>query len=154
MMPEKSESIYEPYRSIREMQEGQTAQQCEPASDGDHDYILESIEREIRAAQSARAEKQSQLEELQREYRGSFSVLQNAQASERDKEAAFLLCDEIDKDIKTMVRDIAILTELLEKLEREHVVIPESVYREGMKPQGGSSKTSRETRPFNFSKSK
>ncbi len=136
------------------MEEGQTAQQCELATDGEHDYILESVEREMRTAQSARAEKQAQLEELQREYEGSFSVLRNPLASERDKEAALFLCDEIDKDIKAMMRDITTLTELLEKLEREHIVIPENVYREGVKPQSGSSGTSRETGTFNFSRRK
>ena len=67
MMSEKSESIYGPYRSIREMQEGQTARQCEPASDETPALIPESVEGSIRMAQSARAAEQDRLEKLKQE---------------------------------------------------------------------------------------
>lgn len=144
MMPEKPKSIYES-SGIREIREGQTARQCEPASDETPAFISESVEGSIRMAQSARAAEQDRLEELNREYEATSSVLRNASASERDKEAASLLCDEIRGEIESVQGKIAALTEMLEELEQERLVIPEDAYRKGPKPG-----TSERTGPFDF----
>jgi hypothetical protein len=145
MMPEKPESIYEPYRPIREVREGQTAGQCERASDETPALIPESVEGSIRMAQSARAAEQDRLEKLKQESKGLFQVLQDDSTNEQAKEAAFLRYDAIRQDIGSVQGKIAALTEMLEELEQERLVIPEDAYRKGPKPG-----TSEKTGPFDF----
>ena len=145
MMSEKSESIYGPYRSIREMQEGQTARQCEPASDETPALIPESVEGSIRMAQSARAAEQDRLEKLKQESKELFQVLRDDSTNEQAKEAAFLRYDAIKQDIESVQGKIAALAEMLEELEQERLVIPGDAYQEGPKP-GASEKTG----PFDF----
>ena len=144
MMPEKPKSIYES-NGIREIREGQTARQCESASDETPALIPESAEESIRMARSARAAEQDWLKELNREYEATSSVLRNASASERDREAVSFLCDEIRGEIELVQGKIAALTKMLEELEQERLVIPEDAYQEGPKP-GASEKTG----PFDF----
>ena len=117
MISEKPKSIYES-SGIREIREGQTARQCEPASDEIPALIPESAEESIRMAQSARAAEQDRLEELNREYEAISSVLRNASASERDREAASLLCDEIRGEIESVQGKIAALTKYLKSWSR------------------------------------
>ena len=148
-MPEKPESIYEPYRPIKEVQEGQTAGQCERASNETPALIPESVEGSIRMAQSARAAEQDRLEKLKQESRGLFQVLQNDSTDEQAKNAAFLRYDAIRQDIGSVQGKIAALTEMLEELEQERLVIPEDAYRKG--PKSGTSK---ETGAFNFNRRK
>lgn len=141
-------STYEP-QGIREIREGQTARQCEPASDETPALIPESVEGSIRMAQSARAAEQDRLEKLKQESRGLFQVLQNDSTDEQAKNAAFLRYDAIRQDIGSVQGKIAALTEMLEELEQERLVIPEDAYREG--PKSGTSK---ETGAFNFNRRK
>ena len=144
-MPEKPKSIYEPYRTIRDVREGQTARQCEPASDETPALIPESVEEEIRMARSARAAEQDRLEKLKQESKELFQVLQDDSTNEQAKEAAFLRYDAIKQDIGSVQGKIAALTEMLEELEQERLVVPEDAYRKGPKPG-----TSEKTGPFDF----
>lgn len=141
-------STYEP-QGIREIREGRTARQCERASNETPALIPESVEGSIRMAQSARAAEQDRLEKLKQESRGLFQVLQNDSTDEQAKNAAFLRYDAIRQDIGSVQGKIAALTEMLEELEQERLVIPEDAYREG--PKSGTSK---ETGAFNFNRRK
>lgn len=141
----KSESIYTPYRSMREIEEGQTAQQCEGVSQEPSLTLLEQEQQERRAHEARVAEKQKELAELKRQYKVSFAVLQDGQASESAKQAALILCDEIQEEQKQVQTELdALLTSAKQSDLEASLTIPQDIYKE----------KSLKKPPFHFGKGK
>lgn len=141
----KSESIYTPYRSMREIEEGQTAQQCEGVSQEPSLTLLEQEQQERRAHEARVAEKQRRLADLDREYQVSFTVLQDSQASENAKQAAFILCDEIQEEREQVRAELdALLTSAKQSDLEASLTIPQDIYAE----------KSLKKPPFHFGKGK
>lgn len=128
----KSESIYTPYRSIRKVEEGQTARQCEEVSQQPLLTLLEQEQQERRIHHEAMvAEKQRELAALVQEYEVSFAVLQDSLALESAKQAALILCDEIRKEQKQVQVELdALLVSTNQSDLEASLTIPQDIYED------------------------
>lgn len=141
----RQESIYAPHRGMREIEEGQTAQQCEEAPCQPSLTLLEQEQEKRRAHEAMVAAKQEELAELKRQYEVSVAVLQDSQASENAQNAASISCDEIQEEQKQVQAQLDVLLTPAKQSDLEaSLTIPQDIYTD----------KSPKKPPFHFGKGK
>ena len=127
----ESESVYTLNRNMREIEEGQIARQCEGVSQEPSPTLLEQEQEQRRTREAMVKEKQAELAGLEQQYKVSFSVLKDGQASENAQQAAFILCDEIREERKTVQAELDVLLASARQLDVEaSLIIPQDVYED------------------------
>ncbi len=118
--------------------------------------VSESFLAETERAREATKElemKRQELFDLQKQHEVFFGVLRNTEASESAQKAAFMECDEIQREITAVQARITSLSDTIDRLGLGRVMIPEDEYMNDASAQQRIASRSRsETGPFRFNK--